>query len=583
VSRRLLLVAGVLLLGSAPAFAATGGESVEWFELSMGLFGGLAIFLFGMDQMAKGMQAAAGDGMKLALGRITRHRFVGALAGAVVTAVLNSSSVTTVLVVGFITAGLMSMAQSISVILGANIGSTFTAQVIAFKVTKYALAMVALGFAMLFASSRDRVRHSGSMVMGLGLVFFGMGLMGESMAPLRHYPPFLELMTRLELPILGMLAGTLFTGLIQSSAATTGIAIVMASEGLVTLPAGISLALGANIGTCITAVLASLGKPREAQRAAAVHVLFNVVGVLVWLPLIDQLAQLVSWVSPAHPELTGTSRIAAEVPRQIANAHTTFNVANTLLFIGFTGPFARLVEWLLPDRPAAEREVPVEPRFLDEELIRTPSLALQCVRLEVGHLGEIVERMLGSLNRALASGQRREFEAVARMDDQVDLLQSRILDYLGRVRRRELTDAQSREFITLMSASDYLESVGDTIETNLVESGIKALDRGVNPSDAAREMLRGLYSRVDGALATAVRSIRDDDQNAAREVMARGSEVNRQIELVLQHQARRLASDDPMRPTIFRVEMELVESLKRVYALSKRIAKVVLAESAVRE
>jgi phosphate:Na+ symporter len=544
VSRRLLLVAGVLLLGSAPAFAATGGESVEWFELSMGLFGGLAIFLFGMDQMAKGMQAAAGDGMKLALGRITRHRFVGALAGAVVTAVLNSSSVTTVLVVGFITAGLMSMAQSISVILGANIGSTFTAQVIAFKVTKYALAMVALGFAMLFASSRDRVRHSGSMVMGLGLVFFGMGLMGESMAPLRHYPPFLELMTRLELPILGMLAGTLFTGLIQSSAATTGIAIVMASEGLVTLPAGISLALGANIGTCITAVLASL---------------------------------------PAHPELTGTSRIAAEVPRQIANAHTTFNVANTLLFIGFTGPFARLVEWLLPDRPAAEREVPVEPRFLDEELIRTPSLALQCVRLEVGHLGEIVERMLGSLNRALASGQRREFEAVARMDDQVDLLQSRILDYLGRVRRRELTDAQSREFITLMSASDYLESVGDTIETNLVESGIKALDRGVNPSDAAREMLRGLYSRVDGALATAVRSIRDDDQNAAREVMARGSEVNRQIELVLQHQARRLASDDPMRPTIFRVEMELVESLKRVYALSKRIAKVVLAESAVRE
>jgi phosphate:Na+ symporter len=215
--------------------------------------------------------------------------------------------------------------------------------------------MIAVGFLMLFTGKKDRVVHIGTMVMGLGLVFFGMGVMGDSMAPLTEFEPFLDLMVRMENPLLGILVGAIFTGLVQSSAATMGIAIVMASQGLVTLPAGIALALGSNIGTCVTALLASLGKPREAQRAALAHILFNVLGVLVWVAFIDRLAGGAVKISPAHPELSGTARLAAEVPRQIANSHSVFNIVNTLLFLPFTTQFARLVERLLPDLPEAMR------------------------------------------------------------------------------------------------------------------------------------------------------------------------------------------------------------------------------------
>ena len=286
-------------LGSGSAPAASG--ELEVFQLVMGLLGGLALFLFGMEQMAEALKAVAGERMRDILSRLTANRLMGALTGAFVTAVIQSSSVTTVLVVGFITAGLMSVSQSVGIIMGANIGTTITAQIIAFKVTKFALLMIAVGFAMTLLAKRERRRQQGAGLMGLGLVFFGMAVMGEAMAPLRSYQPFLDAMVRLEHPALGILVGALFTALVQSSSATTGIVIVMAGQGLISLETGIALAFGANVGTCVTALLASIGKPREAVRAAAVHVLFNVAGVLVWVGFIDQLAQLVTWISPTAP------------------------------------------------------------------------------------------------------------------------------------------------------------------------------------------------------------------------------------------------------------------------------------------
>ena len=295
----LLLVLAYPLAGFAAG--APAGE-IDWLRLLMGLFGGLAMFLFGMEQMSDGLKGAAGDTLKDILARLTRNRFMGALTGAFVTAVLNSSSVTTVLVVGFISAGFMTLAQSVGVIMGANIGSTFTAQIIAFNVTQYALIMVAIGFYFLFAGRQEKTRYYGAMIMGLGLVFYGMGVMGDAMKPLRTYEPFIELMTRMENPLLGILVGAVFTGLVQSSAATTGIAIVMATEGLISLPAGIALAFGANIGTCVTALLAAIGKPVDAQRAAAVHTLFNIAGVLVWILFIPLLVDIVVAISPASPE-----------------------------------------------------------------------------------------------------------------------------------------------------------------------------------------------------------------------------------------------------------------------------------------
>ena len=546
---------------------------MDWFQISMGLFGGLALFLFGLDQLATGLQAAAGESMKTFLAKLTKNRVLGAITGAVVTAVLNSSSVTTVLVVGFISAGLMTLSQSIAVIMGANIGSTATAQIVAFNVTRYALMMIGFGFVMLFAGKRDKVRQWGSMIMGLGLVFYGMGVMGDSMAPLRSYEPFMGLMVKMEVPVLGILAGALFTGLVQSSAATMGIAIVMASGGLVTLPAGIALALGANIGTCVTALLAAIGRPREGQRAALAHVLFNIAGVLLWVGFIDQLAELAIRFSPSSPELAGSAKLAAEVPRQIANANTIFNIINTMLFLPFTAVFANVVTRILPDKPVDERFI-VQPKYLDAALLSTPSLALNQVRMEIGHTGEILKAMWARMSEAFAARDRETFKEVARMDDQIDILHAEIVKYLGEIRQREMSDTESREFLGLMSASTYMESMGDVLETTLVNLGHKMLDKDIQMSENMNLALKGLGITVGEAVDAAIRSVTEESETAAQEVLSLRGEIRRQIEEVMEHQARKLSPDDPLRLDKFRLETGLVDSLKRLYTLAKRIARI---------
>ena len=574
--RRTLLLLPLLiaLLFSLPVLAVTPADAeIDWFKLVMGLLGGLAMFLFGMEQMSEGLQGAAGDTLKDVLGRLTKNRFLGAITGAFVTAVLNSSSVTTVLVVGFISAGFMSLAQSVGIIMGANIGSTFTAQIVAFNVTQYALIMVAAGFYMLFAGKQQKTRYYGAMVMGLGLVFYGMGVMGDAMTPLRSYQPFIDLMARMENPLLGILVGAVFTGLVQSSAATTGIAIVMATAGLISLPAGIALAFGANIGTCVTALLAAIGKPTDAVRAAVVHVLFNIAGVLVWVMFIPQLAELVAAISPSAPELTGKARMAAEVPRQIANAHTVFNIANTLLFIGFTTTFAKLAERLVPEKPIEAGKIIVEPKFLDEEVVGIPAMALERVRLEIGHMGEIIDHMLASTYAAFNERDRGKFDEVLKMDDQVDILNDAILKYLSAIRQEPLTDTQSQEFQTLISATINLESLADVIESGLVDIGKGFIDHELKPSDTTRLLLREFAAKVQQAVEDTVKAVREEDETAAGAVIAIKDDIRRLADEALQLQSERIGVQETRHLDLVRMELELLDNLRRIYTLAKRVAK----------
>ncbi len=315
------------------------------------LGGGLALFLFGMRQMTESLKTVAGTGMKNLLARLTANRFTAALAGTIITAVIQSSSVTTVLVVGFVSAGLLNLSQSIGVILGANVGTTITAQIIAFKIYKYGLLMIAAGFFTEILARREYLRQWGTALMGLGLIFFGMELMSIGTNPLREWPPFIGMMQSIENPLLSVAIGAAFTAIVQSSSATTGIVIVLASQGLITLETGIGLILGSNIGTCITAFVSAVGRPREAMLAAWAHVIFNVTGVVLWVFLIPQLADLVRAISPVSEALQGVAGSEADTARQLANAHTIFNVANLLLFIGFTGPLSRLVTRIVPERP----------------------------------------------------------------------------------------------------------------------------------------------------------------------------------------------------------------------------------------
>ena len=577
--RGLLVV--LALVVAQGAWAAGPEQGLHWPGMIMGLLGGLALFLYGMDQMADALKAVAGERMKLILAKLTTNRFTGALTGAFVTAIIQSSSVTTVLVVGFISAGLMSMAQSIGVIMGANIGTTVTAQIVAFKVTKTALAMVAAGFAMLFFSRQERIRQYGNIIMGLGLVFFGMAVMGEAMQPLRSYPPFLDLMAHMENPWYGILVAAAFTALIQSSSATTAIVIVLASQGFITLPAGIALAFGANIGTCVTALLAAIGKPREAVRAALVHVLFNVFGVLLWVAFIPQLAHVVTLISPAYPKLSGAARLASESPRQIANAHTLFNVANTLIFIGFTAQFARLVEWLVPDRPLAEAER-VRARFLDEALLETPSLALDRVRLEIAHMGEQVQAMLKRLMPALLRGGREDLRRIAEMDNDVDRLHEHIVEYLGRISQSPLTEQQTETFLRLIQSANDLENIGDLMEVDLVSLGEQRLIQGIKISEATEKVLEGLHRAVSRAVDTALRAIAEGDERAALEVIGMKGEINALVDDAIRHQTTRLVADEPKRLATYRVEVDIIEKLKRIYYFAKRMAKQTLPGEAQR-
>ena len=577
-SRLFVLFAGLItLLLVNPVIAADGSEqSINWGVMAMQLFGGLALFLFGMEQMAEALKAVAGDRMKSILARLTTNRIMGALTGAFVTAVIQSSSVTTVLVVGFITAGLMSLAQSVGVIMGANIGTTITAQIVAFKVTKAALLMIGIGFSMLFFSKSDRTKHYGAMLMGLGLVFFGMSVMSDAMKPLRTFQPFLDLMIQMENPLIGILIAATFTGLIQSSSATTGIVIVMASQGFITLPAGIALAFGANIGTCVTAMLASIGKPREAVRAAAVHVLFNVAGVIVWFLFIPQLAYLVTTLSPSYPDLSGVDRLAAEAPRQIANAHTIFNVANTLIFIGLSTQFARLVEWLIPDRPL-EEELAISAKYLEPELLSTPVLALDRVRMEVLHMGDVVQAMLDRILPAILTGDKEALAAIQRMDDEVDILYAQTLEYMGQISKGTLTEAQTQEFLSLMEALSDLENIGDTMETNMVELGLSRIEQGVSISAPTQKVLTDFHQVIKRALRSAIQAVSQNNREAAVIVIDMKDEISELADAAAAHQATRLVADEPNRIPAYTIEIDIIEKLKRIYYFTKRMAKTVMS------
>ena len=583
VIRSHLLRTGLAVLLLAAAFYAyavdldTTVASPDWLQLCLGLFGGLALFLGGLQMLSEGMIKAAGQTMKTVLAKLTTNRFKGALTGAFVTGVLNSSTVTTLLVVGFISGGLMTLAQSVGVIMGANIGSTVTAQLLAFNLSAYSLGPVALGFFMTFTAKQEKVKYYGMMIMGIGLVFYGMGLMSEAMIPMRSYPPFLEILVTLENPVAGIIAGAVFTAIVQSSAATVGIAIAMASEGLLALPAGIALALGANIGTAVTTAFMGIlsSKSEEAVRASVVHVAFNVMGTLIWLPLIWLLVDMAVWVSPSSPELQGTARAAAEVPRQIANANTLFNVINTLVFIGFTGWFARLAERLVPERPL-EAGIIVEPEFLDEAALAVPTVALQQVRLELGRIGAITLGMLQDIVPALRNRDMKHIEDIARRDDEVDILEAEILHYLGKVRKGSLTEQESLEFQGLMTATDNIESLADVIETDIVALARKAADVKSRPGDETREMLVSLYTTVTQSVEFAVQAVRDNDQRAASSVLMMKDTIRDQSEHLLTRKATRLATEDPDYLNLVRLEMAFVDQMRRIYTLAKRIAKVAL-------
>ena len=587
--KRLLPIALIALATAAvftPWAAQAGGKGggIDVFTITMKLFGGLAIFLYGMERMGDALKIVAGEKMKEILGTLTKNRFMGLITGAIVTAIIQSSSVTTVLLVGFVTADLMSLSQAIGVILGADIGTTITAQIVAFKVTKFASLLIAVGFVQIFTAKEEKKKQYGYLVMGLGMIFFGMGEMSNAMKPLRTYEPFIDMMKSVDNPVIGIMISAAFTGLIQSSSATMGVIVALAMQGLISLEGGIALAFGANIGTCMTAGLAAMGKPRAAVRVAVAHVTFKIAGVAIAVWLIPLLADLVRDISPQYADLAGRERMAAEVPRQVANAHTIFNVVMAFAFLPLGGLFVRWCEYVVPHAPEGDSVddamagISYKPKYLDEGLISTPSLALSMVRREVNVMSDVLEKMLADIPEAVFKGDLEKMKEIAKMDDRVDEIHQAVASYLAKIGSGNLPASVAEEVMATITATSEMENIGDIIENNFVHLTEVCAANKVVMNEEAIQSLTDYHSKVSSAFKASATAFITDNEETALAVMAMKDEINKMDSVCQTKQMDALQGDGaaPMEDlTAYTLQTDIRENLKRIYYHTKRVAKVV--------
>lgn len=402
--------------------------------------------------------------------------------------------------------------------------------------------------------------------MGLGLVFYGMGLMSEAMKPLRDYQPFLDLLMKMENPLLGILAGAVFTGLVQSSAATVGIAIAMASEGLLSLPAGIALALGANIGTCVTALMAAIGKPPEAVRAATVHVTFNILGVALWFFFIDDLAAFATTIS-----LGGGAETANNVPRQIANANTLFNIVNTLFFLPFAPLFAKLACKIIPEKE--KKGVLIEPIYIDDSVLDVPTIALERARQELGRAGEIALEMFEKLEKTISSNDISSLNALLVDEEKIDILENSITTYLGKIRQRSLSERESEEHKALMTTAITMETMADVVEKDLVRLANKARMIDYRSSHETIRLMQQLFLHVVYGVRQMVLVVKGQDDEAATRFFEEEKEVRKLHSDLIVRKSERLGAVETGALQIARVEVSVADKLTRIFSLAKRIVR----------
>ncbi len=559
------------------AIAAKASKDLDLFTTVMGILGGLAIFLYGMEMMSDGLKKAAGEKLKIILAALSKNRFLGLITGTVVTAIIQSSSVTTVLLVGFVSAGLMTLTQSVGIILGANIGTTITAQIVAFKVTKYALLMIAIGFALLFFFKNEKAKQYGNILMGLGFIFYGMHVMSVTMSPLRTNADFINLMASMSNPVLAILVAAAFTALIQSSSATIGVVIVLAMQGIITLEAGIALSLGAGIGTCITAILASFGKSREAIQVGMTHVTFNVLGVALMLPFIAPFAELTRAVSPvAGAGLSPQEILAAEVPRQIANGFTIYKIAMAMVFLPFTNHLVTVLNKLIPIKKVDTDETIIEIRYMDPSLLETPELALQAVAHENMRITDRINDMLKKALPILSKGSESEILELEDIKDQITQIHDNVLGYLRQVSKYEMNDHQGQWLMNSISVVNHLENIGDILEIDLPALCRVRIKQDLTlPKDMYAD-LEDILEKTSDAFNQTMHAFENQDYSTAQKIIRMKSEFNEITEEKKNNQAKLILSEE-QDMNVYRLEIAMIDLLKGIFYHTKRIAKRVEA------
>ena len=494
-------------------------------QIVFGLLGGLAVFIYGMNLMSESLQKAAGEKMKSILALLTKNRIMGVIAGALVTAVLQSSSATTVMAIGFVSAGLMSLPQAISIIFGANIGTTMTAQIIAFKITDYIYAFIFIGFILTFVCKSERIKSIGQTIFAFGLLFLGIETMGDVMKPLASSPVFTDLIGKVSgIPVLGLLLGTAMTLVVQSSSATIAVLQNFAAQpgadgvtSILGLVGAIPILLGDNIGTTITALLASLGQSRDDKRTAIAHTIFNLSGSLVFIWFVKPYAALIQALSPKGPEVEVISR-------QIANAHTLFNLTMTVVWVCLLGLMVKIVMRLIPDVKEAKVN-PLQPAFLDKKVIGQPTAALKLVAKEVLHCSEMVKNMLKDLAGLSKSEDPALVGKIKEQGQTLHALMEAINDYLAELfSAGVLTELQATQTAKLMHVCGDVERMGE-LAADLTDVIAGKMELKYSFSEEAMEDLRKSLNQISKMYGDAMRALEQGEPEEPEKLIRRREKV----------------------------------------------------------
>ncbi|KHF41843.1 Na/Pi cotransporter family protein [Halalkalibacter okhensis] len=529
-------------------------------------FGGLGIFLFGIKYMGDGLQKVAGDGLRDVLDKFTTNPVMGVFAGLFVTVLLQTSTGTTVLTIGLVNAGFMTLKQAIGVIMGANIGTTVTAFIIGIKISAYALPIIAVGAALIFFIKAKKVNNYGQVVFGFGALFYGLELMGTGLKPLRELEAFAELTVSMsENPLLGVLIGTIFTVAVQSSSASIGLLQQLYEQGAMGLDAALPVLFGDNIGTTITAVLAAIGASVAAKRAALTHVIFNLIGTIIVLIIYPFFFQFVSFLAV---EL-GLNR-----PMTIAFAHGIFNVSNTMIQLPFVALLAIIVTKLVPGE---EYSIEYKAKHLDPRFIgSSPAIALGQAKQEVLRMAEFSERGLHEVSQYLENGQKRHAEMSIQFEEAINNLDRKITDYLIQISSRSLSAHDSKMHSMLMDTVRDIERIGDHIE-NIVELKDYQKVNKVHISEKALEDLREMSELTLSTLKEAIQSLELLDGDLARSVLEKEEKIDK-MERKLRKQHIQRVNDGKCSGSAGIVFVDIVSNLERIGDHSVNIAEAVIGE-----
>ncbi len=544
----------------------------ELVKTIFGLLGGLAVFIYGMNLMGDGLQKAAGERMRRILEVLTSNPLMGVLVGTLVTVMLQSSSATTVMVVGFVSARLMTLPQAIGVIMGANIGTTITAQLIAFKIGDYTPLIAAIGFAFFFFASKKIIKYLGQTVFAFGLLFFGLETMSDVMKPLATSPVFEDMIKQLsQYPVLGLFAGTLMTLVVQSSSATIAVLQNIASQpgidggALIDINTAIPILLGDNIGTTITAILASIGARLNAKRAAAAHSIFNIVGATIFMCLIPVYAKLITFISPKGPEID-------IIKRQIANAHTGFNILNTLLWLPFVFVLAKIVTFIVRGQ-----EEPVEKRimYLDNKLLSNPAVAMDLATKELTRMAILAKQMMEDAKNSFINSDMKCAKKVYENEEIVNTLQNEIIKYFSTMLSTGvLTERQSIRLAGLMHVTNDIERIGDQCK-NIAEFSEQKEQERLPFSNEAISELSEVFEMLGNMVEDSIKSLSEYDTSLAKKVLSEEYEVD-DIECKLRSSHIERLNSGLCNPESTIIFIELIHNLEKIGDHCNNIAEAVL-------